>query len=68
MMNLRVWEASMTQAGATKLRVNSSKRGEYDASALIGGRTLTVTCDDMQIACARLLERCREETSRAGTR
>jgi len=61
MMPLRVWEASMIQTGATGLRVTSTKRGEYNAEASVpDGRRLTVTSDDLEAACTRLLERCRE--------
>jgi hypothetical protein len=60
-MILRDWEHSMAKTGAIRLRVTSHRRGEYDASAILAGRELTVTSDDMQAACARLLERCQEE-------
>ena len=59
-MKLRAWEAQMSLTGATGLRVASLRRGEYDASATVAGRQLTVTSDDMEAACARLLERCRD--------
>ena len=58
MMTLREWEAAMLQAGATRIRVVSLKQGEYDAEAVIAKGLITVSGEDMETVCARLLERC----------
>jgi len=51
----------MTQAGATRIRVVSVRKGEYTAEAVIGKGLVEVTGEDMESVCARLLERCREK-------
>jgi hypothetical protein len=59
-MTLREWETAMQNAGATRLRLVSVRKGEYTAEAVVARGPISVSGEDMETVCARLLERCRE--------
>jgi hypothetical protein len=61
-MILRDWEASMTEAGATSIKISAPRKDEYQASAIVAGHEHKVSGDDLQTVCARLLEWCRKES------
>jgi hypothetical protein len=57
-LTLREWELTMLAAGASRVRVYSTRKGEYTAEAVVAKGLIAVTGEDMDSARARLLERC----------
>jgi hypothetical protein len=66
MTKIRDWEQAMLATGAVRLRVATSKKGEYVAEAVVARGLVEVTGEDMETVCTRLLERCQEEAKRNG--
>lgn len=60
-MTFRDWEAAMLETGAERIRVETVRKGEYTAEAVVAKSRLAVTGEDMDTVCARLLERCQNQ-------